>query len=80
MNMKPKQGGPERLTLNTLTMTRKSFSRIVRAFNRGEISEEKARALGYLFSTLCSLFKAEQADRLEERITALELSLKGARV
>ena len=63
------------LRLSSLSNARKSFTRVVRMFNNGEIDEAKARAFGYLFSTLLSYFKAESDLAIEERLEAIEQRL-----
>jgi hypothetical protein len=75
MSERTRPGPPERLMLNSLCASRRTWARIVRSFYRDEMDESKFRALCYGFSGLCQLFKAEQGERLEERIAALELTM-----
>jgi hypothetical protein len=70
-----RSGPPERLALADLAGTRRSFARIVRSFYRNEIPEAKARALGYCFSVLCALFRAEIEADVEKRLDALEAAI-----
>jgi hypothetical protein len=72
-----RSGAPERLALGDLGAARRSFARITRAFYRGEIEEPKARALAYMFNTLCGLFKAEQEADLERRLDEIEAAIAG---
>ena len=76
MAEKSRGGPPERLALNDLAGTRKSFARIIRAFNNGALDESKTRTLAYLFNTLSSLFKAEIEADFERRLEELEKSLR----
>jgi len=70
-----RSGAPERLSLGDLAGARRSFARITRAFYRDELDEAKARALAYMFNTLCGLFKAEAELRIEGRLDEIERKL-----
>ena len=60
------------LILNTPKNTRKTLARVMRNFNKGEVSKEKMQAIVYASSILLSYFKHESAESLEKRIQVLE--------
>ena len=70
-----KSKSPLRMVLNSLSNTRKTYSRIIRRYKDGEISTEEAKTLTYMFNTLCQLFKSEAELDFNDRIEAIEKAL-----
>ena len=66
------------LKLDTLEECRESYTRVLHAYAAGEISENMARALSYLFTGLLNYWKLEKDIEIEKRIAAIEETLKRA--
>ncbi len=62
------------IRLQTLQDVRRLLAKTVNALNRNEITEERARALGYLAGILRDVIKTGD---LEARLEALENSING---
>jgi hypothetical protein len=73
------EGGPLRLTMNTLESSRKALARIIRLYAADKLEAGKARTLGYLFAQYLAYWKVEDAAAIERRIAALEDALRGQR-
>lgn len=56
------------LRLNTPLNTRRTFTRVIRTFEKGEISEVKYKGIVYGISQLLALFWFESDIAIEERI------------
>ena len=65
------------LRLNTLENSRKTYSRVARAYLAGELDSEKARTLGYLLNGILQFWKLEIEKEFEQRLTAIEDALAG---
>lgn len=68
--------GPRQLRLNSATNARKSFSRIIRMYNSGELDERRMKAFAYAFTTLQSLYKIEKDMEIEERLKRVEQAIE----
>ena len=66
------------LKLDTLEECRESYTRVLHAYSQGEISENMARTLAYLFAGLLNFWKLEKDIEIEKRIEAIEATLKRA--
>ena len=66
------------LKLDTLENCRESYARVIHAYAQGEISENMARTLSYLFTGLLTYWKLEKDIEIEKRIEAIEATLKRA--
>ena len=64
------------LKLDTLEECRESYTRVLHAYAAGEISENMARALSYLFTGLLNYWKLEKDIEIEKRIDAIEATIK----
>ena len=64
-----------RMRLSTVTSSRQTLARVIRAFNAGDLSESDARTLRYLLDGLLGFFKHEADLRIEERIEEIEKRL-----
>ena len=67
--------GMKNLSLGSIIAVRKTMARMMKKFNKGELSAEKMRILTYSVTVLLQAFKAEVTQDLEERLTALEEKL-----
>ena len=64
-----------RLRLNTIAGARVSYARIIRLYDRGEISESKYRNLVYGLSGFLAYLKSErEMNDFDERLRILEES------
>jgi len=68
-----------RLTLNSLENSRKSISRILRLYWKGEMEADHFRNMMYGFSILHSYWKTEKELEIENRIEAIEKQLEKKR-
>lgn len=68
---------PIRIVLSNLTTTRRSYARIIRGYARGQIPQDQAKTLTYMFNTYCQMFKIEKELSINERITNIENYLHG---
>lgn len=64
------------LRLNTLENSRKSYARVIREYQAGNIEDQQARTLGYLLSGLLSYWRLESDLRVEERLEKIERALE----
>lgn len=65
-----------RLNLSTLEATRKSYSRVLRAYARRELDTEYFRALIYGLTGLLNYWKTEKDLEIEKRIEEIEKRLE----
>lgn len=63
---------PMRLPLGSLKNARRSLSRLMTSFYRGQLDPETYRGMIYGFNVLLSFLKEERNDDIETRLTALE--------
>lgn len=75
-NTAPEGGRHIRLNLTTLEATRKSYSRVLRAYARRELETDYFRALIYGLSGLLQFWKTEKELEIEKRIEAIEATLE----
>lgn len=66
----------KQLRLNTLANARRTYARILRARFNEEIDRETYRDLVYGFSTFIGMWKLESMESLQERMDAIEATLK----
>ena len=68
--------GKVQFRLNTIRNSRQSMGRIIRMFQKGEISGNEARTLRYLMDGYLAWFKLESDLQIEQRIEAIEKVLE----
>ena len=68
---------PPVLKLQTLSQARETYASVIEQYATGEMSENQARALGYLLSGILAYYREERNQDLEERIVALEKQAGG---
>jgi hypothetical protein len=61
-------GELKQLRLNSLENSRKSLSRVIRAYYSGDVPENQYRALVYGLDKLLAYWKEESTEALEKRI------------
>ena len=61
-----------RLALNTVPDTRKTWARLIRLYDRNQLSSAKARDLNSFIRTHLSLLLAEKDEDLQKRMNELE--------
>ena len=66
-----------RLALDTVPDTRKTWARLIRLYDRNQISSAKARDLNSFIRTHLSLLQAEKDEDLLKRIEELEAKFTG---
>lgn len=71
--------GIKQLRLSTPEASRKTYARILRAFNIGELDEGKFRALVYGLSHYLEYWKFEKDLQIESRLKAIEEKLGAAK-
>ena len=71
------QSKPPALKLETLSQARETYAQIIEQYATGAMSENQARALGYLLSGILAYYREERNNDLEERISALEKQAGG---
>lgn len=64
------------LNLDTLDDTTESYARVIKAYNEGRISENKGRALTYMFSGYLNYWKMKKDLQIEARLDEIEDLLK----
>ena len=65
-----------RLRLNTVENARRTFARLLRAYDKDEIEPQKFRNLCFGFATFLSFFKCETELEIVNRMAALEERVK----
>ena len=65
-----------RFALDTVANGRKSMTRVIRLYHKGEITGEEAKMLRHLMTGLLDWFKLETDLRIEERLEAIEKVLE----
>ena len=63
--------------LNDIQGVNRLLGRVANALVQDEITEEKARAIGYICNIL---YKSLQVGELEDRLQALEIAIEGDKV
>jgi hypothetical protein len=69
-------GPPQRLPLGSLPNARRSLTRLMISFYKGEMEASKFKTILYGFNVLLGFLKEEQLDQIEKRIKALEDAAK----
>ena len=71
----------KQLRLNTLENTKRSYNRIIRAYQHEEIDASRARTLAYMLNGVLAYWKLQADLRLEDEIAELReyVGLKGGR-
>jgi len=64
------------LRLNTISNTRRSMARVLRAVDAGKISHEEGRSYAYMLLTQSNLFKTEMELGLQKQIDELKRMIK----
>lgn len=68
-----------RFSLNTLTNSRRTMARLLRLYNKDELTGDKYRNLIYGMAKFLEYWKAEKNLDIEERLTKLEQYLEDRR-
>lgn len=61
--------------LGNLQTVRKQYAKLIRAYRSGELEDQEAKTLSYMFQTLLQCFRSEKDYSIESRLDAIERRL-----
>lgn len=73
------KGQLEDMKLDTIEDARESYASLMKSYQMGEVSENQARAMAYLFSGYLQYLKTEKDLSIEKRLAQLEEAIGGQR-